>query len=143
MRGINLFILVIIVLIIVATSGFLLWTNNTKPQETNIPNQQSTEEDNTKKTVSLCSEYQPVDGEISCEEAMDLALNSHSGLVTEIRMANNFRTANQQASGKGINAWRITISLSTPLEEDGEIKNNVRITLERTTGKEISKYYSK
>ncbi|MBI2028664.1 MAG: hypothetical protein HYT07_03570 [Candidatus Levybacteria bacterium] len=81
-------ILVFILLTVIVIVVFLLWTNNTKPQETNIPNQPAIiQPTNSQNNVysNLCSNYQSVDGEISCEEAIDIVLQKHPGKVEYVK----------------------------------------------------------
>ncbi len=132
-RGwINLVILVFIVFVVAATSGFLLWKNNVRPQETNLPIQQNTIQPTNmpNNTNNLCSQFQPVQGEIKCEDAIQIAIEKYSGEVQEIEEGSGFRLVNSKNKGK--NVWIVGVKL-----KESQENQKLLVFIDKADGKEL------
>ncbi|MBI4010059.1 MAG: hypothetical protein HY361_02605 [Candidatus Aenigmarchaeota archaeon] len=95
----------------------------------------------TQQYADMCSKFTKVEGEVSCEEAIDIVTSKYAGKVQEIFQGSNYRPANTTQEGKDI--WRIEIKLDNPVEQKGDILNGVGVFLDRKTGEELRSRYEK
>jgi len=81
----------------------------------------------------LCAEFSPVEEEITCEEAIDIALEEYPGDVYEIYKSSIRPVENKTMHQKGF--WIIGINLKTPIKTSFTETKNIQIAVDIESGK--------
>jgi len=92
--------------------------------------------------ATLCKEFQKVEGEISCEEAIRIAEAKYGGKVQSILQGSNLHKKGDITS-EGKEVWRLDILLDKPIQKEQEIFDSARLYLDRKTGEEFASRYTK
>ena len=90
---------------------------------------------------NLCVGLQNTEGEISCEEAIGIALKVHNGKLISISKDDDYSP--KVPTLKDVtqtDVWRITLLLDKPIEKDGKLAEKAIIAVERKTGDIILVY---
>lgn len=85
--------------------------------------------------ATLCKEFQRVEGEITCEDALSIAKKKYSGTVQKISSGTFHKTEDGQSPGIGI--WRIELKLTKPIIRNNNSFDKTRLFLRRDTGEEF------
>lgn len=143
----KVFLAIAIIIFIAFIGGALYWyfVLSKEPTSTGTPSPTPTPAKNGATTLGelvLCKDFQKVENEISCEEAMRIATAKYIGRVKSIAPV---RASLQKdpLTSKGVDMWRIDILLDNPLKKDQEIFKGARIFIDRKTGSEIRSRYLK
>lgn len=125
--------LIIILLLASAVLGYGVYKQRATyppPSQQTNPIPQS-EDYSRAKTQSSCAQLEPIEGEISCKEAMDISLKQYPGEVFAAGRFDGFETK----SGLR-NTWRIGINLKKPTSLDGgkEYFNFILVGIDRASG---------
>jgi hypothetical protein len=91
--------------------------------------------------AAFCKEFQKVEGEISCEEAIQKTKQMYSGQIESVSKANKYNPTIVGTEGrKDLEVWRIVTILDQPIGKEGKLAKKVIIAIERKTGKAVLVY---
>lgn len=83
----------------------------------------------------LCAEFPSVSGEISCQEAVRIALARYKGGLEAIDQGSGLREVDSASPGQDV--WIIEINLDAPIEKEGEVFGVMAVFLDKETGEEV------
>jgi len=110
------------VILVGAVFGVYYWFQYVRPEV-----EVSTKEEG----IDLCAEFPKVEGEVTCQEAIQLALEKYPGIITSIR-----RTQAEYIDTQGI--WLLKLILKEPVRANG-VEYDIEVSVNRDN-KEIFIY---
>ena len=116
--------LILILVFLLGSAAFSYFYLNYLQKQTIIPSSEG-------ETKDLCVEFPAVSGEVSCQEAIQLALEKYPGIITSIR-----RTQAEYIDTQGI--WLLKLILKEPVRANG-VEYDIEVSVNRDN-KEIFIY---
>lgn len=90
--------------------------------------------------LEICREFSEIPGEITCENAVQIAEGKYDGIVQSIAQGSKFRKkSDPNPEGKDI--WIISILLNKPVSRNQQIVTKATVFLDRKTGEELKISY--
>jgi len=98
--------------------------------------QKTPSEVSTPEKYQICEMYKKVDGEVSCSDAVDVALKGYpSGSVVWVEKK-QVEVPNAPAPGETLkDVWSIELTLNEPLNIESRPVRNILVFVERSSGK--------
>lgn len=138
----KIFLAIAIITVIALIGGTLYWyfvlSKEPTPIDTSTTPTPAKNGAATLGELVLCKDFQKTEGEIACEDALNIAKARYAGKITRIVRANNLRPKTSEPTpNKGIDSWLIYMLLDKPIQQEGRTGDNVAIVIARKTGEVV------